>query len=198
MSWALVEVVAQRERYWTPYHFIFYIWSPHFMIYIVRTIQFFFYSIPPSSSQQIFVLQLQCFVGGGKRAAGVCVGAVPSSIQGASVIPSKSPYEHYHAALDQMSKPHSKDISREGPSAGADSHMRWVQMSFLFGNFLLIEIIVLMAFPLCEKCTSCCWPNTAQRPFPAPKLWCNQKGITEAAARFQTSPHQQVSLTASL
>uniref|UniRef100_A0A7N6B229 non-specific serine/threonine protein kinase n=1 Tax=Anabas testudineus TaxID=64144 RepID=A0A7N6B229_ANATE len=48
----------------------------------------------------------KCFVGGGKRAAGV------------PPFPSKTPYEHYHAALDQMAKPHPKDISREGSSAG--------------------------------------------------------------------------------
>ncbi|XP_069378533.1 serine/threonine-protein kinase Nek1 isoform X1 [Paralichthys olivaceus] len=48
----------------------------------------------------------KCFVGGRNRAAGV--GApVPGSV------PSKSPYEHYHAALDQMSNPRPKDISRE-------------------------------------------------------------------------------------
>ncbi|XP_062280769.1 serine/threonine-protein kinase Nek1 [Scomber scombrus] len=70
----------------------------------------------------------KCFVGGGKRGAGAGAGPCPvtSSIQGLSpaLVPSKSPYEHYHAALDQISKPHSKDVSREGPSAGGDSHMR--------------------------------------------------------------------------
>ncbi|XP_026201818.1 serine/threonine-protein kinase Nek1 [Anabas testudineus] len=56
----------------------------------------------------------KCFVGGGKRAAGV------------PPFPSKTPYEHYHAALDQMAKPHPKDISREGSSAGPGSPIRGV------------------------------------------------------------------------
>ncbi|KAG7228793.1 hypothetical protein INR49_008571 [Caranx melampygus] len=57
----------------------------------------------------------KCFVGGQKRAAGV----------GPSV-PSRSPYEHHHAALDQMAKPQPKDISREGSSAGPASPIRRV------------------------------------------------------------------------
>ncbi|XP_008297134.1 serine/threonine-protein kinase Nek1 isoform X2 [Stegastes partitus] len=67
----------------------------------------------------------KCFVGGRKRAAGAGP-YVPGSIQGptSGPIPSKSPYEHYHAALDQMAKPQSKDISREGSSAGPGSPSR--------------------------------------------------------------------------
>ncbi|KAM7410415.1 hypothetical protein PAMA_001721 [Pampus argenteus] len=55
----------------------------------------------------------KCFVGGGKRAAGVGLCPVPSPIQGPTPapVPSKGLYEHYHAALDQMAKPQS--ISRE-------------------------------------------------------------------------------------
>ncbi|KAG8003471.1 Serine/threonine-protein kinase Nek1, partial [Nibea albiflora] len=55
----------------------------------------------------------KCYVGGGKR-------GVPSSVQGPTPAPApgKSPYEHYHAALDQMAKPQPKAISREGSSAG--------------------------------------------------------------------------------
>ncbi|CAJ1059944.1 serine/threonine-protein kinase Nek1 isoform X2 [Xyrichtys novacula] len=53
----------------------------------------------------------KCFVGIGKR-------AVPSSVQGPAPVPSKSPYEHFHAALDQVAKPHPKVLSREGSSAG--------------------------------------------------------------------------------
>ncbi|XP_056235186.1 serine/threonine-protein kinase Nek1 isoform X5 [Seriola aureovittata] len=55
----------------------------------------------------------KCFVGGQKRAAGV-----------GSSVPSRGPYEHYHAALDQMAKPQPKDISREGSSAGPGSPIR--------------------------------------------------------------------------
>uniref|UniRef100_A0A8D0AW62 non-specific serine/threonine protein kinase n=1 Tax=Sander lucioperca TaxID=283035 RepID=A0A8D0AW62_SANLU len=46
--------------------------------------------------------------------------AVPSSVQGPTpaCLPSKTPYEHYHAALDQMAKPQPKVISREGSSVG--------------------------------------------------------------------------------
>ncbi|KAA8589670.1 hypothetical protein FQN60_013035 [Etheostoma spectabile] len=63
----------------------------------------------------------KCFVGAGKR-------AVPSSVQGPTpaCLPSKTPYEHYHAALDQMAKPQPKVISREGSSAGPGSPIRGV------------------------------------------------------------------------
>ncbi|XP_071058411.1 serine/threonine-protein kinase Nek1-like, partial [Pseudochaenichthys georgianus] len=37
----------------------------------------------------------KCFAGGGQR-------AVPCFVQGPGYLPSKTPYEHYHAALDQM------------------------------------------------------------------------------------------------
>ncbi|XP_053286153.1 serine/threonine-protein kinase Nek1 isoform X1 [Pleuronectes platessa] len=61
----------------------------------------------------------KCFVGGRNRAAGV--GApVPGSV------PSKSPYEAYHAALDHMSKPRPKDIGREASSATPGSPIRSV------------------------------------------------------------------------
>ncbi|XP_019133844.2 serine/threonine-protein kinase Nek1 isoform X2 [Larimichthys crocea] len=55
----------------------------------------------------------KCYVGGGKR-------GVPSSVHGPTPAPApgKSPYKHYHAALDQMAKPQPKAISREGSSAG--------------------------------------------------------------------------------
>ncbi|KAI3368338.1 hypothetical protein L3Q82_008045 [Scortum barcoo] len=61
----------------------------------------------------------KCFVGTGKR-------AVPSSVQSPTPahVPSKSPYEHYHAALDQMAKPPPKAVSREGSSAGPCSPIR--------------------------------------------------------------------------
>ncbi|XP_035863370.1 serine/threonine-protein kinase Nek1 isoform X5 [Sander lucioperca] len=63
----------------------------------------------------------KCFVGAGKR-------AVPSSVQGPTpaCLPSKTPYEHYHAALDQMAKPQPKVISREGSSVGPSSPIRGV------------------------------------------------------------------------
>nr|XP_020459159.1 serine/threonine-protein kinase Nek1 isoform X2 [Monopterus albus] len=64
----------------------------------------------------------QCFIGGRKRAGGVGP-SVPGSVQGPTPapVPNKSPYEHYHAALDQMAKPQPKDLSREGSSAGPSS-----------------------------------------------------------------------------
>ncbi|XP_075943416.1 serine/threonine-protein kinase Nek1 isoform X2 [Anarhichas minor] len=62
----------------------------------------------------------KCFVGGGNR-------AVPCSVQGpnpSACLPSKAPYEHYHAALDQMAKQQPKVLSREGSSAGPGSPIR--------------------------------------------------------------------------
>ncbi|XP_074525003.1 serine/threonine-protein kinase Nek1 isoform X2 [Halichoeres trimaculatus] len=59
----------------------------------------------------------KCFVGVGKR-------VVPSSVQGPAPVPSKSPYEHYHAALDQMCKPQPKAVSREGSTSGPGSPRR--------------------------------------------------------------------------
>lgn len=74
---------------------------------------------PPSDSQPPFVLLTQCFVGGGKRGA-------PSSVHGPALgpVPSKSSYEHYHGALDQMAKPQPKAASREGCSAAPGSPIR--------------------------------------------------------------------------
>ncbi|XP_026161115.1 serine/threonine-protein kinase Nek1 [Mastacembelus armatus] len=63
----------------------------------------------------------KCFIGGGKRAAGVGP-SVPDSVHGPTPVPIlKSPYERYHAALDQMAKPHPKDYIRKGSSAGSSS-----------------------------------------------------------------------------
>uniref|UniRef100_A0A669B3R2 non-specific serine/threonine protein kinase n=1 Tax=Oreochromis niloticus TaxID=8128 RepID=A0A669B3R2_ORENI len=39
-------------------------------------------------------------------------------------LPGKSPYEHYHAILDQMAKPTPKDVSRKSSSAGPCSPIR--------------------------------------------------------------------------
>ncbi|KAM9848260.1 serine/threonine-protein kinase Nek1 [Aulostomus maculatus] len=61
------------------------------------------------------------FLGGGKRATGVGPSPVSCSVQGPTP---RSTYEHYHTALDQMAKPQSKDISREGSSAGPGSPVR--------------------------------------------------------------------------
>uniref|UniRef100_G3PLX9 non-specific serine/threonine protein kinase n=1 Tax=Gasterosteus aculeatus TaxID=69293 RepID=G3PLX9_GASAC len=55
----------------------------------------------------------KCFAGGGKV-------FVPTSVQGAS----KTPYEHHHAALDQMANLQAKVLRREGPSAGPGSPTR--------------------------------------------------------------------------
>ncbi|XP_065325797.1 serine/threonine-protein kinase Nek1 isoform X3 [Pelmatolapia mariae] len=62
----------------------------------------------------------KCFVGGGKRGAHV------AAVQGSTPapLPGKSPYEHYHAILDQMTKPTPKDVSRESSSAGPCSPIR--------------------------------------------------------------------------
>ncbi|XP_063748126.1 serine/threonine-protein kinase Nek1 isoform X3 [Eleginops maclovinus] len=53
----------------------------------------------------------KCFAGGGQR-------AVPGSAQGPApaYAPSKTPYEHYHAALDQMSKPQQRGVGQDGAS----------------------------------------------------------------------------------
>ncbi|KAM6938096.1 serine/threonine-protein kinase Nek1 isoform 2-T2 [Lycodopsis pacificus] len=62
----------------------------------------------------------KCFVGGGNR-------AVPCSAQGpnpSACLLSKAPYEHYHAALDQMANQQPKVLSREGSSAGPASPVR--------------------------------------------------------------------------
>ncbi|KAM4739512.1 serine/threonine-protein kinase Nek1 isoform 2-T2 [Anableps anableps] len=64
----------------------------------------------------------KCFVGG-KRAAGVQGSALGPS---PAPIPSKSPYERYYAALDQIAKSQPKDTSREGSSAGPVSPIRGV------------------------------------------------------------------------
>ncbi|KAM4548251.1 serine/threonine-protein kinase Nek1 isoform 2-T2 [Odontesthes bonariensis] len=68
----------------------------------------------------------KCFVGG-KRVAGVAP-PVPGPPLGPTPapVPSKSSYEHYHAALDQMAKSQPKDTSREGSSAGPGSPIRGV------------------------------------------------------------------------
>ncbi|KAM4575305.1 serine/threonine-protein kinase Nek1 isoform 2-T2 [Fundulus diaphanus] len=64
----------------------------------------------------------KCFVGG-KRAVGV-----QGSVLGPSPapVPSKSPYERYYAALDQMAKSQPKDTSRDGSSAGPGSPIRGI------------------------------------------------------------------------
>nr|XP_043900097.1 serine/threonine-protein kinase Nek1 isoform X3 [Solea senegalensis] len=67
----------------------------------------------------------KCFVGGRNRAAGVTpsvLGYGPSP--GPGPVQSKGPYEHYHAALDHMTKAQPKVISREGSSPGPGSPVR--------------------------------------------------------------------------
>lgn len=46
---------------------------------------------------------------------------------------------------------------------------------------------------VCEKGSGRRGPNAAQWPWPAPQPGRHQKGTSEAAARLQTSPFQQVS-----
>ncbi|XP_035997393.1 serine/threonine-protein kinase Nek1 [Fundulus heteroclitus] len=64
----------------------------------------------------------KCFVGG-KRAVGVQGSALGPS---PAPVSSKSPYEHYYAALDQMAKSQPKDTSRSGSSAGPGSPIRGI------------------------------------------------------------------------
>ncbi|XP_072294192.1 serine/threonine-protein kinase Nek1 [Eucyclogobius newberryi] len=63
----------------------------------------------------------KCFVGGAKRGLPVSPCHVPSSALGyaPASVQSKSSYDHYHAALDQMAKPNSRDVSRIGSSASS-------------------------------------------------------------------------------
>lgn len=52
--------------------------------------------------------------------------------------------------------------------------------------------------PCVSKKGSCrCWPSAAKQPWPALEAGCHQKGTSEAAARLQTNPLQQVSLAQS-
>ncbi|XP_072246110.1 serine/threonine-protein kinase Nek1 isoform X2 [Leuresthes tenuis] len=68
----------------------------------------------------------KCFVGG-KRAASVApLVSGPPLGPAPSPVPSKSSYEHYHAALDQMAKSQPRDTSREASSAGPGSPIRGV------------------------------------------------------------------------
>uniref|UniRef100_A0A3Q2PGE4 non-specific serine/threonine protein kinase n=1 Tax=Fundulus heteroclitus TaxID=8078 RepID=A0A3Q2PGE4_FUNHE len=64
----------------------------------------------------------KCFVGS-KRAVGVQGSALGPS---PAPVSSKSPYEHYYAALDQMAKSQPKDTSRNGSSAGPGSPIRGI------------------------------------------------------------------------
>ncbi|XP_017278942.1 serine/threonine-protein kinase Nek1 isoform X2 [Kryptolebias marmoratus] len=68
----------------------------------------------------------KCFMAG-KRPASVAP-PVPGSVFAPAPVPvpSKRPYEHYHAALDQISKSQPKDDSREGVSAGPGSPSRGI------------------------------------------------------------------------
>lgn len=63
-------------------------------------------------------LPAQCFVGGVKRAVPVAAQAPPP----AGPAQNKGPYEHYHAALDQMAKAQPK--GREGSSPAPGSPLR--------------------------------------------------------------------------
>ncbi|XP_052315924.1 serine/threonine-protein kinase Nek1 isoform X10 [Oncorhynchus keta] len=75
----------------------------------------------------------KCFVGGGGMMAGFAA-PVPEPLlpaQGptpgpAPLSPSRGPYEHYHAALDQLAKPQPKEGAREGFTAGGDTPVRGV------------------------------------------------------------------------
>ncbi|XP_075996743.1 serine/threonine-protein kinase Nek1 isoform X2 [Genypterus blacodes] len=64
----------------------------------------------------------KCFVGG-RRPAGVGPGSAQAS---PASTPSRSPYERYYAALDQMAKPQPKDAARARSSAGGAGPARGV------------------------------------------------------------------------
>ncbi|XP_064791652.1 serine/threonine-protein kinase Nek1 isoform X5 [Oncorhynchus masou masou] len=77
----------------------------------------------------------KCFVGGGGMMAGFAAPVpepllpAPCPAQGptpgpAPLSPSRGPYEHYHAALDQLAKPQPKEGAREGFTAGGDTPVR--------------------------------------------------------------------------
>ncbi|XP_024277579.1 serine/threonine-protein kinase Nek1 isoform X1 [Oncorhynchus tshawytscha] len=79
----------------------------------------------------------KCFVGGGGMMAGFAAPVpepllpAPCPVQGptsgpAPLSPSRGPYEHYHAALDQLAKPQPKEGAREGFTAGGDTPVRGV------------------------------------------------------------------------
>ncbi|XP_041695076.1 serine/threonine-protein kinase Nek1 isoform X3 [Coregonus clupeaformis] len=80
----------------------------------------------------------KCFVGGGGMMAGFAAPVpepllpAPCPAQGPTPgpapvsAPSRGPYEHYHAALDQLAKPQPKEGAREGFTAGGDTPVRGV------------------------------------------------------------------------
>uniref|UniRef100_A0A4W5MGJ4 non-specific serine/threonine protein kinase n=1 Tax=Hucho hucho TaxID=62062 RepID=A0A4W5MGJ4_9TELE len=79
----------------------------------------------------------KCFVGGGGMMAGFAAPVpepllpAPCPAQGptpgpALLSPSRGPYEHYHAALDQLAKPPPKEGAREGFTGGGDTPVRGV------------------------------------------------------------------------
>lgn len=79
----------------------------------------------------------KCFVGGGGMMAGFAAPVpepllpAPCPAQGptpgpAPLSPSRGPYEHYHAPLDQLAKPQPKEGAREGFTAGGDTPVRGV------------------------------------------------------------------------
>lgn len=57
----------------------------------------------------------QCYVGGVKRAVLVAAQAPPP----VGPTQNKGPYEHYHAALDQMAKPQPKGRDGSSPAPGS-------------------------------------------------------------------------------
>lgn len=85
--------------------------------FIAYTLVTWLLPLPPS---QLFISDLpaQCFVGGAKRAVPLAA-QVPPPVGPAQ---NKGPYEHYHAALDQMAKPQPK--GREGSSPAPGSPLR--------------------------------------------------------------------------
>ncbi|XP_071201856.1 serine/threonine-protein kinase Nek1 isoform X3 [Salvelinus alpinus] len=79
----------------------------------------------------------KCFLGGGGMMAGFAAPVpepllpAPCPAQGptpgpAPLSPSRGPYEHYHAALDQLAKPQPKEGAREVFTAGGDTPVRGV------------------------------------------------------------------------
>lgn len=164
MSWAPVEVAAQRGRYliW----FSFCINTAH--------IQLFFLAHSECLSCDLSVLLV---VKRGLQAL------APLSQREALMSTTTLPWTKW---LN-----HSLKISAEGDPPLDQlvpfGKFRWLYFS---GRLGLLHKCFNGIASVCKTCISCCWSSAAQRPRPNPKPWCNQERASEAAVRFYTSSHQ--------